>query len=154
MIIITIFHLKNIFFHVILFFVHGTDLWEFRPDVNLRDEALQEVHDAAPGVDAVGSIQDDHNVQLLRTLWNEKSQLSTSYVWSVSCVLRTSLNFGWLVSLKYLISLEREKLDYATHPAVFLFTPVCAHRRHETGSPNQTVIMKSSAFPNCGSGIN
>lgn len=78
MILITIFHYKNIFFHKILLFIHGADLWEFRPDVNVRDESLQEIHDAAPGVDAVGTIQDDHNVQLLRTLWNKKSKLSMS----------------------------------------------------------------------------
>ena len=53
------------------FFINGTDLWEFRTDLNVFDEAYKEIDDAGPGVDAVRSVQNQHDVQLLPTLWNK-----------------------------------------------------------------------------------
>lgn len=46
-----------------------TDLREIRPDLNFLNEATQKVDDTGPGVDTIGSIQNDDDVQLLRALW-------------------------------------------------------------------------------------
>lgn len=54
--------------HAHIFFVQ-TDLREIWPDLNLLNEATQKVDDTGPGVDTVGSIQNDDDVQLLRALW-------------------------------------------------------------------------------------
>lgn len=48
--------------------VGATDLRELWADVDFLNETLQEIGDAGPGVDAVGSVQNDDDVQLLRTL--------------------------------------------------------------------------------------
>lgn len=48
--------------------VGATDLRELWSDLDFLNEAFQEVGDAGPGVDAVGSIQNDDDVQLLRAL--------------------------------------------------------------------------------------
>lgn len=48
--------------------VGATDLRELWADVDFLNETFQEIGDAGPGVDAVGSVQNDDDVQLLRTL--------------------------------------------------------------------------------------
>lgn len=52
-------------------FIHTTDLWEFSSNLNFLNEAVQKINNAVPGVNTVRSIQNYHDVQLLRTLWNK-----------------------------------------------------------------------------------